>query len=108
MPDTTHTARKIQPLHDQILVKRATAEDISKGGIIIPENAKEKAVQGEVLAVGEGRILANGSIRPLDVKPGDVVLWSKYAGQHVYARGAILDDDHIVLKEDDILGVVVS
>lgn len=110
MPDTTHTAslRKIQPLRDQVLVRRAIAEAKSTGGIIIPENAQEKASQGEVLAVGPGRVLTDGSVRPLDVKPGDVVLWSKHASQHVKARGAILDDEHIVLKEDDLLAVVVS
>jgi chaperonin GroES len=92
---------KIRPLADRLIVRPAKAED-KIGSIIVPENAKEKPVRGEVLAVGNGRVLADGTRLPLDVKPGDVVLYGKYAGQDV--RNA--EEDLKMLKEEDVLAVV--
>jgi len=86
-----------------VIVKRGKAEEKSPGGIIIPDNAKELPIRGEVLAVGTGRILEDGSVRPLDVKPGDVVLFNKYAGTEVN----LLGEDHVMLREEDIMGVLV-
>ena len=94
---------KVCPLHDRVIVKRGKAEEKSPGGIIIPDNAKELPIRGEVLAVGTGRILEDGSVRPLDVKPGDVVLFNKYAGTEVN----LLGEDHVMLREEDIMGVLV-
>lgn len=91
---------KIRPLDDRVLVKPAAADE-KIGKIIIPENAKEKPVRGEVLAVGKGRILADGTRAPMGVKPGDVVMYGKYAGQDV----RVDDSDMKILKEDDLLGV---
>lgn len=95
--------RKVRPLQDRVIVKRLEAEAMSKGGIIIPDNAKEKPVEGEVIAAGNGKVLENGSVRPLDVKVGDRVLFSKYAGTEVKVGDS---DDTIMLREEDILGVV--
>jgi chaperonin GroES len=89
-----------RPLHDRILVKRSTAEQTSRGGIIIPENAKEKPARGEVLAVGPGKLLENGTRAPMDVKPGDVVLFGKYSGSELQGM-----DDEVVITEADVLGV---
>ena len=93
---------KIRPLHDRILVKRIESETVSKGGIIIPDTAKEKPIEGVVVAVGAGKALDDGSLRPLAVKEGDRVLFGKYAGTEVKIDG----DEHLILREDDILGVV--
>ncbi len=92
----------IRPLQDRIIVKRVTEEEKSKGGIIIPDSAKEKPQQGKVVAVGKGKVLEDGSQRPLDVKAGDTVLFGKYAGTEVKIEGV----EHLILREDDVLGVI--
>ncbi len=97
-------ATKVRPLHDRVIVRRLDEEQKSVGGIIIPDSAKEKPLQGEVLAVGKGKILENGEVRPLDVKAGDRVIFSKYAGTEIK-----LDSEEVLMmREDDILGVVES
>jgi len=93
---------KLRPLHDRILIKRVESEITSKGGIIIPENAKEKPLEGEVIAVGSGRILEDGSVRPLQVKAGNRVLFAKYAETEVKVGGETL----LLLREDDLLGII--
>ncbi len=93
---------KIRPLHDRVLVKRLKEQDVSKGGIIIPDTAKEKPVEGEVVAVGSGRVLEDGKTRPMDVKPGNRILFGKYSGSDVKIDG----EEHLILREDDILAVV--
>ena len=93
---------RIRPLQDRIVVSRIAEQEKTKGGIIIPDTAKEKPVEGKVLAVGNGRILEDGSIRKLDVKVGDRVLFNKYGGTEVKIDG----EDLLILREDDILGVV--
>ena len=92
---------KIRPLHDRVLVKRMGEEEKSKGGNNIPDSAKEKPQQAKVIAVGNGRILENGSVRPLDVKAGDTVLFGKYSGSEVKIDG----EEHLILREEDLLGV---
>ena len=93
---------KIRPLHDRILVKRLEEERTSKGGIIIPDTATEKPIQGKVVAVGNGKILEDGSVRKLDVKIGDKVLFGKYGGTEVKVDG----DELLVMREDDIMAVI--
>jgi chaperonin GroES len=93
---------KIRPLQDRVLIKRVAEEEKSKGGIIIPDSAKEKPVEGEVVAAGPGRVQKDGSVRPLDVKKGDRVLFAKYGGSDVKVDG----QDHLIMREDDILAVV--
>jgi chaperonin GroES len=93
---------KIRPLHDRVIVKRVEEERTSAGGIVIPDSAKEKPSQGEVIAVGNGKVLDNGEVRALDVKVGDKVLFGKYAGNEVKVEG----EDYIVMREEDIMGVV--
>ncbi|MGQ9694377.1 MAG: co-chaperone GroES [Thermodesulfobacteriota bacterium] len=93
---------KIRPLHDRIIVKRVEEEERTKGGIIIPDTAKEKPMEGKVIAVGKGKILDDGKIQPLDVKVGDRVLFGKYAGTEVKIEG----EEHLIMREDDILGVI--
>ena len=93
---------KIRPLQDRIIVKRVAEEEKTKGGIIIPDTAKEKPLEGKVIAVGNGRVLEDGKVRPLDVKAGDRVLFGKYAGTEVKIDG----EDHLILKEDDVVGIV--
>ncbi len=93
---------KIRPLHDRILIKRLGEEEKSKGGIIIPDTAKEKPIQGKVIAVGKGKILENGDVIRPDVKKGDKVLFGKYAGTEVKIDG----EEHLLMREDDILAVV--
>ena len=93
---------KIRPLHDRVVVRRVGAETISAGGIIIPDNAREKPVQGEVLAVGDGALLESGDRRVLDLKIGDRVLFSKYAGTEV----KIENKKYLILKETDVLAIV--
>ena len=95
---------KIRPLQDRVLIKRVAEEEKTKGGIIIPDTAKEKPVEGEVLAVGPGRVQRDGSVRPLDVKKGDRVLFGKYSGTDVKLDG----DDVMIMREDDILAVITS
>ncbi len=93
---------KIRPLHDRILVKRLEEEEKTKGGIIIPDSAKEKPIEGEVIAVGNGRVLDNGETRPLAVKEGDRVLFGKYAGTEIKIEG----EELLMMREDDVLGVI--
>jgi chaperonin GroES len=93
---------KIRPLQDRILVKRVQEEEKTKGGIIIPDTAKEKPLEGTVVAVGNGKVLEDGKVRPLDIKAGDRVLFTKYAGTEVKIEG----EEHLILREDDILGVI--
>src|SRR5258706_8062512 len=93
---------KIRPLQDRILIKRIDEEETTKGGIIIPDTAKEKPSEGKVIAVGKGKLSDDGKVHPLDVKKGDRVLFSKYAGTEVQVEG----DEHIIIREDDVLGVV--
>ena len=93
---------KIRPLGDRILLKRIEEEDKSKGGIIIPDTAKEKPQEGRVIAVGKGRMLDDGKLVPLEVKKGDRVLFGKYSGTEVQIEG----EEHLIVKEDDILGVI--
>jgi len=93
---------KIRPLQDRILVKRVEAEQRTKGGIIIPESAKEKPIEGEVVAVGNGKVGDDGKLRAVDVKVGDKILFGKYSGTEV----KIDDVEHLIIREEDILGVV--
>ena len=94
---------KIRPLQDRILVKRLVGEEKTASGIIIPDNAKEKPQEAEVIAVGAGKILDDGKIRKPDVKVGDKVLFSKYSGSEVKIDG----QEHLILREDDLLGVLL-
>jgi chaperonin GroES len=93
---------KIRPLHDRILVKRLDAEQKTKGGIIIPDSAKEKPIEATVIAVGNGRTNDKGEVRPLEVKAGDRVLFGKYSGTEVKIDG----EEHLILKEDDVLAIL--
>ena len=93
---------KIRPLQDRIIVKRVEEEEKTKGGIIIPDTAKEKQIEGKVIAVGNGKVLEDGKVRPLDIKAGDRVLFSKYAGTEIKLDGV----EHLIMREEDILGVV--
>ena len=92
----------IRPLHDRVVVRRMEEERTSSGGIVIPDSATEKPIQGEVIAVGKGKLLDNGEQRPLDVKVGDRVLFGKYSGTEVKLDGK----DFLVMREDDIMGVI--
>jgi chaperonin GroES len=94
----------IRPLHDRVVVRRMEEERKSAGGIVIPDSAAEKPIQGEVVAVGKGKIMDNGDTRSLDVKVGDRVLFGKYSGTEVKLDG----EDFLVMREDDIMGVVES
>jgi chaperonin GroES len=91
-----------KPLYDRVLVKRVEEESRSTGGIIIPDSAKEKPLRGKVLAAGQGKLQDDGTIRPLAVKEGDLVLFGKYAGTEIKMAG----EEHTILREDDILGIV--
>lgn len=93
---------KIRPLQDRVIVKRIEEEEKTKGGIIIPDTAKEKPMEGKVIAVGKGKVLEDGKIHPLDVRAGDRVLFGKYAGTEVKIDG----EEHLIMREDDILGVI--
>ena len=93
---------KIRPLHDRVVVKRMEEDRTSPGGIVIPDTATEKPIRGEVIAVGNGKILDNGETRALDVKAGDKVLFGKYSGTEVKVDG----DELLVMKEDDIMAVI--
>ena len=94
---------KLRPLHDRVIVQREEEERTSPGGIVIPDTATEKPIQGRVLAVGNGKILDGGDVRALDVKVGDKVLFGKYSGTEVKVEG----DDLLVMREEDIMAVVV-
>ena len=93
---------KVRPLHDRILVRRIDEETKTAGGLFIPDTAKEKPQQGEVIAVGNGKVAEDGKVRPLDVKKGDKVLFSKYAGNDIKIDG----EEVLILKEDDVLAVI--
>ena len=92
----------VKPLQDRVLVKRVEEETKTSGGIIIPDNHKEKPARGEVISIGKGYRLTDGSVRPLDVKAGDRILFSKYAGTEIKVEGK----DYLIMKEDEILGVL--
>jgi len=92
----------IRPLQDRIIVIRIDEETMTKGGIVIPDTAKEKQIEGKVVAVGNGKILENGTVRKLEVKAGDTVMFGKYAGTEIKLDG----EDRLILREDDILGVI--
>ena len=93
---------KFRPLHDRILVQRIEEQMKSKGGIIIPDTAKEKPQEGRVVAVGSGRVLEDGSVRPVELKKGDRILFGKYSGNEIKLDG----EDHIIMREEDVLAVV--
>jgi chaperonin GroES len=93
---------KFRPLHDRLLVLRIEEQQKSKGGIIIPDTAKEKPQEGRVVAVGTGRVLEDGKLRPLEVKKGDRILFGKYTGSEIKVDG----EEHIILREDDVLAVI--
>jgi chaperonin GroES len=93
---------KIRPLHDRVIVKRIEEEETTKGGIIIPDTAKEKPMEGKVIAVGNGKLLDNGKLQPLEVKKGDKVLFGKYAGTEIKIDG----EEHLIMREDDIIAIV--
>ena len=94
----------IRPLQDRILVRRVQEEDKTKGGIIIPDTAKEKPIEGEVMAVGSGKVTDKGDVRPLEVKKGDRILFGKYSGTEIKLEG----EEHLILREDEVLGVLVK
>jgi chaperonin GroES len=93
---------KIRPLHDRILIRRIEEQETVRGGIIIPDTAKEKPQEGEAIAVGNGKILENGQRVPLDVKAGDRILFGKYAGSEIKIEG----EEYLILREDEVLGVL--
>lgn len=95
-------ATKVRPLHDRVIVRRLDEEEKSAGGIIIPDSAKEKPIQGKIIAVGKGKSLENGEVRALDVKEGDTVIFSTYAGTEIKLDG----EAFLMMREDDILGVI--
>jgi len=97
-------ATSIRPLHDRVLIQRIEEEQQARGGIIIPDTAKEKPQQGKVIATGDGKIDEDGTRRPLDVKPGDQVLFGKYSGSEV----TIGDQQYLIMREDEILGIFES
>jgi len=102
IPQEEKRVMKIKPLHDRVIVKRVEEEQKTAGGIIIPDTAKEKPAEGKVIAVGDGKILEDGKVRPLNVKAGDRILFSKYAGTEVKVSG----DELLIMREDDILGII--
>jgi len=93
---------KVKPLHDRVIVKRVEEEETTKGGIIIPDTAKEKPIEGKVVAVGGGKLLDNGQKQPLEVKAGDRILFGKYAGTDIQIEG----EEHLIMREDDIIAIV--
>ncbi len=93
---------KIRPLHDRVIVERVDEDEKTKGGIIIPDTAKEKPVEGKVMAVGDGKVADDGKKIPLEVKAGDRVLFGKYAGTEIQIEG----EEHIIMREDDIIAIV--
>lgn len=95
---------KIRPLHDRVIVRRLEEERKTASGIVIPDSAAEKPDQGEIIAIGHGKILEDGKVRPLDVKVGDRVLFGKYSGQAVKIKG----EEFLVMREEDIMGVIVA
>ena len=95
---------KIRPLHDRVIVKRLEEERTSPGGIVIPDTAAEKPVQGKIVAVGNGKILEDGKVRPLDIKVGDKILFGKYSGTEVKVDG----EELVVMREEDVMAVIAS
>src|ERR1700761_7567808 len=95
-------ATNLRPLHDRIIVKRLAEERTSAGGIVIPDSATEKPIQGKVIAVGNGKALEDGTVRPVDIKIGDTILFGKYGGTEVKIDG----DDLLVMREDDVMAVI--
>lgn len=95
---------KFRPLYDRILVERVESEEKTKGGIIVPDTAKEKPQQGKVIAVGQGKRLEDGKLIPLEVKAGDTILFGKYSGSEIKIEG----NEYLIMKEDDVLGLVES
>ena len=93
---------KVRPLHDRVIVKRIEEEQKTKGGIIIPDTAKEKPVEGKIVAIGNGKVLENGTKIPLEVKEGQKVLFGKYAGTEINIDG----EEHLIMKEDDIIAII--
>lgn len=93
---------KLRPLHDRLIVERLAEDEKTKGGIIIPDSAKEKPQKGKVLAVGKGKVAEDGSVRPLDVKAGDTILFGKYSGTEI----KIENEDRLIMREDDVLAVI--
>lgn len=93
---------KVRPLHDRVVVQRMEGEETTKGGIIIPDTAKEKPIEGKIVAVGNGKLMENGDVRALDVKKGDLILFGKYSGTEIKIEGK----EHLILREDEILCVV--
>ena len=93
---------KLKPLHDRVIVRRIEEEEKTKGGIIIPDTAKEKPVEGKVVAVGKGKLLENGKRQPLEVKKGDRILFGKYAGTEIKIEG----EENLIMREDDIIAIV--
>ena len=93
---------KVRPLHDRLIVKRLEEEEQTKGGIIIPDTAKEKPVEGKVIAVGDGRIKEDGTKIPIEMKKGDRILFTKYAGTEVKIDG----EEHLIMKEDDVIAII--
>ena len=93
---------KIMPLHNRILIKRVGEEEKTKGGIIIPDSAKEKPMQGKVIAVGKGGVSKDGKVIPLEVKEGQTVLFAKYTGAEIKIEG----EEHLIVRENDILGII--
>jgi len=95
---------KMRPLHDRVIVKRLDEERTSPGGIVIPDTAAEKPMQGKIIAVGKGKILEDGKVRPLDVKVGDKILFGKYSGNEVKVDG----EELVVMREEDVMAVIES
>jgi len=93
---------KIRPLQDRVIVKRLEEEEKTKGGIIIPDTAKEKPQEGKIVAVGKGKITEDGKVIPLDVKVGDKILFGKYSGTEIKIEG----EEHLIMREEDILGII--
>jgi len=92
----------LRPLHDRLIIERLTEDETTSGGIIIPETAKEKPQRGKVVAIGKGKVAEDGTVRPLDVKAGNTVLFGKYAGTEVTIEG----EDRLIMREDDVLAVI--
>ncbi|HLH10074.1 MAG TPA: co-chaperone GroES [Terriglobales bacterium] len=97
-------AVKLTPLHDRILVRRIEQEETTRGGIVIPDTAKDKPQEGEVIAIGKGKINEEGKVRPLDVKEGDRILFAKYAGSEIKLDG----EEFLIMREDEVLGILAG
>ena len=102
MAEATLTNVKIQPLGDRVLIKPVEGKEVKKGGIIIPDTAKEKPQEGKVVAVGKGKVTEDGKVAPMELKAGDRVLYGKYSGTEI----KIDDEDHLIMHQDDVLGIL--